>query len=332
MNNPQQTARVGLFFVLGLALVWVTFETLSGGKIFKDKGYELVAGFPSLQSLKEGDEIRMAGVRIGEVARTRLAPSGRRAEAILRIDTGVKIKADATATIVMSALIGTNVIGIDLGSAAAPDLPPGAEIRTRTAPDLGAIMERLGAVGNKLEDALTAISAAVNGDAQNPGLFKKIDTLVGDNSGKFSSTMTNLQSVSAKLDRGDGSLGKLLNNSQLHDELLASVGELKRVATDARAFVTNAQTIVDQVKSGKGTLGTLVFDDKIGDELRFTAKNLREISDKISRGEGTLGKLLTDDSLLRDTQAVLKKADRALDGLDDAGPITAVGVVAKSLF
>ncbi|MBM3852687.1 MAG: MCE family protein, partial [Verrucomicrobia bacterium] len=85
MQNPQQTARVGLFFVLGLALIWVTFETLSGGKLwFKDKGYMLIAGFESLKELKEGDHVRMAGVKIGEVARTRLA--GRRAEAVLRID------------------------------------------------------------------------------------------------------------------------------------------------------------------------------------------------------------------------------------------------------
>ena len=38
MNNAQQTARVGLFFLLGLALTWVTFETLSDGKVFKDRG------------------------------------------------------------------------------------------------------------------------------------------------------------------------------------------------------------------------------------------------------------------------------------------------------
>ena len=38
-NNPQQTARVGLFFLLGMALIWVTFETLSGGKLwFKEIG------------------------------------------------------------------------------------------------------------------------------------------------------------------------------------------------------------------------------------------------------------------------------------------------------
>ena len=83
MNNAQQTIRVGLFFILGLALIWVTFETLSGGRVFQDKGYELIAGFDNLKSLKPGDEVRMAGVKIGEVHKTQLSGSSRRAEAIL---------------------------------------------------------------------------------------------------------------------------------------------------------------------------------------------------------------------------------------------------------
>ena len=57
MNNIQQSARVGLFFLLGLALTWVTFETLSGGKGFKEDGYVIVAGFESLKELKEGDQV-----------------------------------------------------------------------------------------------------------------------------------------------------------------------------------------------------------------------------------------------------------------------------------
>jgi phospholipid/cholesterol/gamma-HCH transport system substrate-binding protein len=56
------------------------------------------------------------------------------------------------------------------------------------------------------------------------------------------------------------------------------------------------------------------------------------VSDKLSRGEGTLGKLLNDDSMLRDMRGLMKKADRALDGMGDSGPITAVGVLANGLF
>jgi phospholipid/cholesterol/gamma-HCH transport system substrate-binding protein len=85
MNNVQQTTRVGLFFLLGLALTWVTFQTLSGRNIFKSKGYTLVVGFESLKELKVGDQVRMAGVEVGAVETIRLDLPHHRAEAILRI-------------------------------------------------------------------------------------------------------------------------------------------------------------------------------------------------------------------------------------------------------
>lgn len=332
MNNAQQTARVGLFFLLGLALIWVTFETLSDGKVFKDRGYTLVAGFESLKELKQGDEVRMAGVKIGSVEETHLSASGRRAEAVLRIDPKVAIKADATASIVMAGLIGTNYIGIDLGTADAADLKDGAEIQTKVTPDLNSIMGEIGNLGKKLEGALGTLSGAVAGDGKTPGLFQKIDKVVTENSEKFAATMTNLQDVTAKINKGEGTLGRLINDSKIHDELVAGVNEIKTAATDARTFIANAQAIIDQVKTGQGALGALVFDEKTATDLKASVANLRSVSDKLAKGEGTLGKLINDDSILRDAQAVMKKANNALDGLGDSGPITALGVVANSLF
>ena len=354
MNNLQQSARVGLFFLLGLALVWVTFETLNGGKILKDEGYAITAGFESLKELKEGDEVRMAGVRIGEVQSTRLA--GRRAEAVLRIDPKVTIKSDAVASIVTAGLIGTNYIGIDLGTAGAPDLvplektraprgifsrilpflqpepAPIAEIRTVTAADLNSIMAQIGKLGQKLESSLGSLGTAFAGDGTNPGLIQKLDGIVTDNREKLTATMDNFQQITDKINKGEGTLGRLISDPKLHDELVATLGEIKAGAADAKTFLANAQSIVDQVKAGKGTLGTLVFDQQAGDDLKASIASLRAVSDKISRGEGTLGKLLNDDTLYRDTQSIMKKAVRALDGLDDTGPITAVGVVYRGLF
>lgn len=330
MNNMQQTARVGLFFVLGMALIWVTFETLSGGKIFKDKGYTIIAGFVSLKSLKEGDEVRMAGVKIGEVQKTQLA--GRRAEAILRIDSNVHIKNDAVATIAMQGLIGTNTISIDLGTATAPDLPAGAEIKTQESADLNTVMTQIGDLGKKLEASLGSLGSALSGDKDHPGMLQKIDKLVSDNQENVTGTIANLKQVTDKINKGEGTLGKIINDPKLHDELLATVADIKTSAAEAKNFMTNAQSIIDQVKAGKGTLGALVFDQKAGDDMKASIANLRQVSDKLAKGEGTLGKLINDDSMLRDAQAIMKKADRALDGLDDTGPITAVGVVAKGLF
>lgn len=331
MNNFQQTARVGLFFILGLALTWVTFETLRGGKVFKDQGYNLIAGFESLKELKEGDEVRMAGVKIGEVEKTRLA--GRRAEAVLRISHQVKIKSDATATIVMAGLIGTNYIGITLGSEAATDLPDGAEITTKAAPDLNSVMAQMGELGKKLETAIGDLSSALSGDGKNEtGIIKKVDQLITENRENIGKATANLQEITAKVNQGEGTLGRLINDPKMYDELVTTISEIKNGANEAKSFIANAQKIIDQVKSGQGAIGALVFDQKAGEDIKVSIANIRSVSEKISRGEGSLGKLLSDESLFRDAQSIMKKADRALDGLDDTGPITAVGVVYGGLF
>jgi phospholipid/cholesterol/gamma-HCH transport system substrate-binding protein len=330
MNTAQQSARVGLFFLLGLALVWVTFETLSDGTIFRERGYTVIAGFSNLKELKVGDDVRMAGVKIGSVSSTRL--SGRRAEALLRIDPKIKIGNDAVASIFMAGLIGGNYLGIDLGSNGAPPLTDGSEIRTQDSADLNSMLKDVASLGQKLQDTLGSFSSAMSGDGKGGGLFAKLDTLVTENSAKINATMTNLQQITDKINQGQGTLGKLVNDPKLHDELLATVEQIKGAAEEAKQFVANAQAIVDQVKSGQGTIGELVYDQKAADDIKATLANIRSVSDKIAKGEGTLGRLINDDSLYNSAQGTLKKADRAFDGLNDSGPIEAVGILANALF
>jgi phospholipid/cholesterol/gamma-HCH transport system substrate-binding protein len=329
MNNAQMSARVGLFFLLGVALIWVTFETLSSGKISRSKGYTLVAHFKSLKELKKGDDVRQAGVNIGSVLETRLRD--RRAEAVLLVDARVRIAKDASATIGMAGLLGSNYVSFDLGSENAAFYAPGDAVLTVESPDLNTIVTELGDVGKRVDQALSQFSGAMGGQDGN-GLIGKLDKLVDTNSTRIGEITTNLKNVTDKIDRGEGTLGKLINDSKLHDELMVSVGDIKSAAAQAKDFMTNAQTIVAQVKSGQGTLGVLLYDQDAGNNLKVVAKNLRELSDKLRQGQGTLGKLFNDDSLYLQAQSTLKKADRMFEGLDDQGPITAVGHAAKSLF
>jgi phospholipid/cholesterol/gamma-HCH transport system substrate-binding protein len=331
MNTTQQTARVGLFFLLGVALVWVTFETLSDGKLFEERSHTLIAGFDDLRQLKTGDEVRLAGVKVGSVQTTRLA--GRRAEAVLLIDPKVPIASDSTATIDMSGLIGGNYIAIDMGSPGSPPLADGAEIKTASTPDLNSIMSSLGGLGKELEESLGSFSKALNGDPTNGGgIVQKLDKILTDNTARLNATMANLQEITDKINHGDGTLGRLVNDHKLHDDLLATVDEIKATATQAKEFVANAQSIMDQVKSGQGAIGTLVYDPKAAENIRVSIENIRSVSDKLAKGEGTLGKLLNDDGLYNSAQVTIKKVDRTLDGLNDSGPITAVGIVVNALF
>ncbi len=332
MNNTSQTIRVGLFFLLGLALAWITFESLNGGGFsFRKKGYTLVAGFANLKGLKTGDEIRMAGVKVGAVELTRLAD--RRVEALLNIDDGTKIPADAVASVEQSSLLGSNYLGITFGTPGGALLKDQDEIQTKATVDMSEVISQLGNLGSRLELVVAEIGKAMGTSGEGSGgIFQRIDKLVTDNGPKLTETLNNLQDVTAKLKAGEGTIGKLINDSKLHDELLAGVSEIKLAAADARTFMSDTKGIVADVKAGKGTLGVLLYDEPTASSLKVSLNNLREVSDKLNSGQGTLGKLISDDSLYLSVQSTMKKADRMIDGLGDQGPITAVGVAAQALF
>jgi phospholipid/cholesterol/gamma-HCH transport system substrate-binding protein len=329
MNNAQQTIRVGLFFILGCALAWITFESLSGGQIFKPRGYTIVAPFTNLKGLKTGDDVLMAGVKIGTVAQTRLGQQ--RVEAVLSIRPEVEIPDDAVASVETSSLLGSQHLAVSFGSSSAI-LQNGDIIKTKNTVDMNEVIAQLGSLGAKLEGVAENIGQALGGDGGSGSLFGKLDKLVEDNGPKLTETLANLQDITTKLRSGEGTLGRLVNDSSLHDELLGAVGEMKTAAADAKVFMGDTRGIVADVKAGKGALGVLLYDADTADNLKISMNNIRELSQKLNSGEGTFGKLLADDSLYKEVQGIVKKADRALDSLGDQGPITAVGVVANALF
>lgn len=331
MNHAQMTARVGLFFIIGVALIWITFEALHDGRFEKKRGYTVIAPFKTLKELKHGDEVRMAGVTIGTVDKTRLADG--RAEAILAIESDYKIPLDSTGTIAMAGLIGTNYVSFDIGTPSKGTVEPGGTVRTKDAADLNQIMADLGSLGQDLKGALGQIGTAMGpGSDGQGGLFQKIDRLVTENSSKISTTLTNVQEITGKIRNGEGTIGKLVNDPGAYNELTSTLAEIRAAADQAKLFVSNTQGIIDQVKSGKGTLGTLLYDEEAGTNIKFVTKNLRELSEKLNNPNSSFGQLITSDALVRDAQATMRKVDRAVDGLSDSGPISAVGVVAKSLF
>lgn len=331
MNHAQMTARVGLFFVIGLALIWITFEALHDGSFEKKHGYTVVAPFRSLKELKHGDEVRMAGVKIGTVDLTRLADG--RAEAVLAIDPEYKIAKDSTATISMAGLIGTNYVSFDLGTPSSGTVSPGGTVRTRDAADINQIMSDLGSLGQDLKGALSQISTAMGpGTDGQGGLFQKLDRLVTENGSKISTTLGNLQDITGKIKNGEGTIGKLVNDPSAYNEITSTLTEIRGAADQAKTFLANTQGIVDQVKSGKGTVGALLYDEEAGNNIKIVTRNFREVSEKLNNPNSTFGQLISNDNLIRDAQSTIRKVDRTLDSMSDSGPITAVGTVAKGLF
>jgi phospholipid/cholesterol/gamma-HCH transport system substrate-binding protein len=330
MNNAQMSARVGLFFILGCALLWITYESLHGGSFSRKPGYTVVTRFDTIKGLKPGDDVRQAGVRIGTVEATRLSDS--QAEAVLRLDDDINVAKDATASIAMSGLLGGQFVSLDFGHPSSGYVAPGQELPTRETPDLNSILADLGGLTSDIKNAVSGISGMAGATSGQGGILQKVDKLVTENSAGLTRTVSHLEAITGELRAGKGTLGKLINDPTAHDELVAALTEIRAAAVEAKAFVANTQGVIEQVKSGKGAVGALIYDEATAENLRKSIANFQTLSSKLADGQGTLGKLMTDDQLYKDVQSVVRKADRTLDSMSDQGPITAVGVAANALF
>jgi len=233
----------------------------------------------------------------------------------------------------MAGLLGANYISLDLGHPEAGKVEAGGQLRTKDVADLNQVISDLGSLGQDIKSTLGQISGSMGGGADGQGgIFQKIDRLITQNTEKITKTVANLEQISGQIRSGQGTVGKLIYDQTAYDQLVAAVNEIKGAATDARTFMNDTKDIVAQVKSGQGTLGVLLYDQDSAENLRVTVKNIRDVSDKLNDPKSTFGQLITNDNLVKDVQGTLRKVDRAMDGLGDQGPITAVGVAASALF
>jgi phospholipid/cholesterol/gamma-HCH transport system substrate-binding protein len=101
--------------------------------------------------------------------------------------------------------------------------------------------------------------------------------------------------VATNLRNGRGTLGKLANDQAAYDSLAASLENLRQMTT--------------RINNGEGSLGKLLNDDAFATSLSSTTKNLDSVTGRLNRGEGTAGKILTDDSLYKRIDALTARLE-----------------------
>lgn len=106
-------------------LVYAGRET--GATTGQADSYELVASFRSVEGVRVGTDVRLAGVKVGTVTALELNPQTFFADARLAVQGNVLLPEDSAALISSEGLLGGNFVELVPGGAL-DNLTPGAEI------------------------------------------------------------------------------------------------------------------------------------------------------------------------------------------------------------
>ena len=323
MKDTLET-RLGIFFALAFIAAVLLMEMLGSFDFFK-RGIRIHALFNTVQELKEGDPVKMAGVQIGRVEKIDLKEN--KVDVTLKLDRAASVKTDSKAMIKFAGLMGQNFVSISFGSRAGRKVVNDTIIETEEQPDLNALMVKLENVATGVENATKSLS----GDSiQN--LLGPLADFLKDNTPRLTAILSNMKTISTQIAEGKGTVGKLISEDTLYTSALAAVTNLNDTTSDIKRAVARAQNIVAEINEGKGTLGKLAKDDALYKEATTAMTNLKEIFQKINQGQGSVGKLINDESLYKNARLSLQKLDTATEGLEDQGPLSVLGIAIGKLF
>lgn len=316
MKNSLET-RLGIFVVFVILAAVVIVETINGWHFFQHT-YRVSALFDTIQDLKTGSDVKMAGVDIGRI--DKIAIEDNKVRVTMAVSSDAPVKTDSTATIKFTGLMGQNYVSIDFGTAGAPQAANGTVLASVEQPDLNAIMARLNDAASGIQNAMKGFT----GDTIN-NLLGPLTDLIKQNSGHLTATVSNIDSITSQIASGQGTVGKLIYDQTLYNSAMGTVSNLQ-------SAVASAQLMINTVTNGQGTLGKLLTDGTLYNETTASMTNLHQILFKINNGQGTVGKLVNNQDFYKNAQLSLQKLDKAADGLEDQGPLTILGSLVSTLL
>ena len=297
-NIGLSELRVGLLVLIAIAVLVVLILNASG-EINPFKSHlHLRARFADANGLREGSEVRLAGVRIGKVERIRLmtasevgtAPNPQKIEAFLTIDTKIdgvpatdRIRTDSTANQASPSILGSEmIINITPGTALGQPVSENSLLPSTS----GSTMSDLATSGTDLAQRLSKLSDQLNEVVKN-------------------------------VRAGKGTVGRLFNDEALYNNL--------------NATIRDAEELAQQIKSGKGSAGKFIYDEALYNNANDIAANLRKLSADLAAGRGTAGKLLQSDEMYNKINRIADRVNHSMDQIDSivAGVNSGQGTLGK---
>ena len=295
---------LSIFMVCAVAATWLVYVTLRRDVAGRTTPYAAV--FTDVYGLRIGDDVRVAGVRVGRVENIELA--GDLAEVSFGVQSNQHLYGNSVASVTYQNVIGQRYLGLSLGEAGTRNqLPAGSVIavgQTNPSFDVGRVLNGFAPLFSVLnpkqaDDLTKGVIQSLQGDqASIPLLVDQTSTLTQTLAGRdqvLGDLITSLNRVSGNLAQQDGSLDGTLTEVRRviaafdarRPTLVSSVGSLSQVTRRLSATLDHVYPSLDELITRQPGFTKHMVD--IEPQLAFTGDNLPLLLKGFARiaGEGS---------------------------------------------
>ncbi len=245
-NEKKTEVRVGVFVLVGLGLIMASVLFLGGQESIFNIHNHYRTHFPKVDGLVGGAKVVLGGLQIGTVKKVDFDNSTR--DIIIEFAVERKYaqwlrKDSTTVEIVTQGVLGDKYLSINAGDPAQPEIEDKGDVPVGATKDLSQLlsssellMTKLATTTDDLERVLAAFNRNNRADQFFSGLastsknLSEMSAKLNDqvNKAELRSAINHLNSILDKVDRGQGSLGALINDPGLYDDAKALVGQTNR--------------------------------------------------------------------------------------------------------
>ncbi len=245
--------KVGAFVAFGLFAIMVSILALGGNRMVLTKYAYYTTEFSEVSGLFVGSVISLQGLPIGNVKEITFSQKANRLTISLAIDSkySSRIKKGTSAEIRTQGALGDKFIFLNPGDSMAETLAAGSFIESTESGDIIKMItdkdQGISQVFDLIKE-LRVLVASLNSEGRPAKLMinltettgelkttlRSLDLLLKDiqdeipKNHKLNIAVTDLASILEKIDKGQGSLGALINDPSIHQSLKSLLGGSQR--------------------------------------------------------------------------------------------------------
>lgn len=292
----NRNTRLGVFVIVSVLLFLLAVFLLGSEQSLFSANIELRANFTDVNGLQKGNNVWLAGVKVGTVRDVSIIDNSK-VQVAMRIDADLHpyIKKDATASISSEGFVGNTIVVIH----------PGSSNQVIEENDILASGKQ-----TSTQDMLDALQTTA------------------DNINSITNELREMMYSAVQ----EGTVGALLTDTTLGQEIRLTIDNIQNTTRRSANLTANlAQTVNELRKNESGLVHTLVNDTTFAGSYEQTLANLQaagetaaqastqlnEIIQKIDNNNNATGVILNDSTFANDIQETASELSEGMEKFNE---------------